>query len=220
LQSCPLATVTCDVCQKTHLRQDGEAHITQNVFSHFTALAEQLKKTQSNVTSLERKNKKARNKVKELEQTAEQMKEQLEEMEEKAEEMEEQVGELEEKVEETEEKAEHMEQQAQQTEEKAARLEEEIEELKKKSVRSFCLAVRFVPLFTYSVLIFGLSVLPAALFCLVEAFYGKGQPLHSEGDLQRNQDSRSAADGEFVLGPLPPHLLALQASFHLLLGGP
>jgi hypothetical protein len=54
LQVCPLVTVTCEICQKTHLRQDTEAHITQNVFSHFTALADQLKQTKAEVTSLKR----------------------------------------------------------------------------------------------------------------------------------------------------------------------
>jgi hypothetical protein len=44
LQVCPLASVTCGICQKTHLRQDAETHITQNLFSHIIALGEQLKK--------------------------------------------------------------------------------------------------------------------------------------------------------------------------------
>jgi hypothetical protein len=53
LDSCPLASVFCEICQKMHLRQDSESHITQNVFSHFTALAQKLKQTQNKVISLE-----------------------------------------------------------------------------------------------------------------------------------------------------------------------
>jgi TolA-binding protein len=70
LQSCSLASVTCDLCQSTYLRQDAETHISQNVISHLSFLTEQLKQTQSKVTSLEREVEEARNKVKELEQNS------------------------------------------------------------------------------------------------------------------------------------------------------
>jgi predicted nuclease with TOPRIM domain len=49
-----LATVTCEICQKPHLRQDSEAHITQNVFSHFATMNAQFKKSQEKVAQLER----------------------------------------------------------------------------------------------------------------------------------------------------------------------
>jgi peptidoglycan hydrolase CwlO-like protein len=63
-----LATVTCDICQKTHLRQDSEAHITQNVFSHFTTLATELKQAKEKIVTFEREVKEAQSKANSLQQ--------------------------------------------------------------------------------------------------------------------------------------------------------
>jgi hypothetical protein len=69
LQVCPLATVTCEICQKTHLRQDSETHITQKVFSHFTALAEELKQSKAELASFKQE---AQSKISSLEREAKQ----------------------------------------------------------------------------------------------------------------------------------------------------
>jgi hypothetical protein len=54
LQSCPLQVVTCDLCRETHLRQDTENHIAENLISHFTALATELKQAKQKISTLER----------------------------------------------------------------------------------------------------------------------------------------------------------------------